>query len=229
MGGRGEGRGTEKNVWAPRIRCHPLRHTRFAPESAENGASQMPVCSVEVCTLVGQVSPRGALPRLTRKAAAAMLLLHAARSFGTARTRAQSVARAALSPSAGTCRAARHARAGTHRHVVTAPNSKLAMRNCAWPNCPSFKHVQFQLSNVDFLSWMMLGLHRACARSGGHLAAGVAARRGAVRVAALAGAMEVGSMLRLKTAVKALFHSPALKRARHCSLRGASLPSKAAG
>jgi len=49
-----------------------------------------------------------------------MLRLHAARSFGTARTRAQSVARAAVSPSAGTSIAARHARAGTHRHVVTA-------------------------------------------------------------------------------------------------------------
>ena len=49
-----------------------------------------------------------------------MLLLHAARAFGTARTRAQSVARAAVSPSAGTSIAARHARAGTHRHVATA-------------------------------------------------------------------------------------------------------------
>ena len=49
-----------------------------------------------------------------------MLLLHAARSFGTARTRAQSVARAAVSPSAGMYIAARHAREGTHRHVVTA-------------------------------------------------------------------------------------------------------------
>merc|ERR1719446_553849 len=49
-----------------------------------------------------------------------MLLLHAASSFGTARTRAQSVARAAVSPSAGLYIAARHAREGTHRHVVTA-------------------------------------------------------------------------------------------------------------
>jgi len=52
-----------------------------------------------------------------------MLLLHAARSFGAARTRAQSVARAAVlprAPRAGTCRAARHAREGSLRRVVTA-------------------------------------------------------------------------------------------------------------
>ena len=49
-----------------------------------------------------------------------MLLLHAARSFGAARTRAPSVARAVVSPSAGTCRAARHAREGSLRRVLTA-------------------------------------------------------------------------------------------------------------